>query len=148
MKMVGLGHLADRLDEEAPWSRILSGGEKQRLAFARVMVLRPDIIVLDESTSAVDPPAQDRLMTLMSRECKDATIVSIGHRPELTRFHQRKLVLEPGTSGARLAGDLHVIATTGATGRRSCIGKDVGLQAGVAGLPSGKRNVMNRRAAP
>jgi putative ATP-binding cassette transporter len=137
MKKVGLGHLAERLDEEASWSRILSGGEKQRLAFARAMILRPDIIVLDESTAALDPPAQDRLMTLLSQECKDATIVSIGHRHELARFHHRKLVLEPSTNGARLTGDLHRNMTTDDIGRRSCTGTDACFQLDVDGPTSG-----------
>jgi putative ATP-binding cassette transporter len=138
MKKVGLGHLARRLDEEASWSRILSGGEKQRLAFARVMILRPDIIVLDESTAAMDPSGQDRLMTLLSQECKDATIVSVGHRPELARFHQRKLVLEPGTSGARLVGGSDQVTLPNVSSRRSCAGVDDGFRPGMDEASSGK----------
>ena len=55
LKKVGLGHLVEHLDEEGPWDQILSGGEKQRLAFARIFLHRPDIIVLDEATAALDP---------------------------------------------------------------------------------------------
>jgi putative ATP-binding cassette transporter len=94
LEKVELGHLAARLDEEGPWDQILSGGEKQRLAFARLFLHRPDIIVLDEATAALDSRSQDRLMGLLSREFTDATVISIGHRPELAAFHQRKIVLE------------------------------------------------------
>jgi putative ATP-binding cassette transporter len=105
LKTVGLGDLAGRLDEEGPWDRILSGGEKQRLAFARLFLQRPDIIVLDEVTAAVDSPSQHRLMELLSHELKEATILSIGHRPELTAFHERKLVLKHGRRGTKLVSD-------------------------------------------
>ena len=102
LEKVELGHLADRLDEEGPWDQILSGGEKQRLAFARILLHRPDIIVLDEATAALDSAGQDRLMELLLQELKEATVVSIGHRPELARFHHRKIVLKRGRKGARL----------------------------------------------
>jgi vitamin B12/bleomycin/antimicrobial peptide transport system ATP-binding/permease protein len=107
LKKVELGHLAERLDEEAPWDQILSGGEKQRLAFARILLHRPDIVVLDEATAALDPASQDRLMMLLARELEHASVVSIGHRPELADFHHRKIVLERGRKGAKLAGDIH-----------------------------------------
>ena len=67
-KRVGLDHLVDRFDDEAPWDQILSGGEKQRLAFARIFLQNPDIIVLDEATAALDPNSQDKLMELLSKE--------------------------------------------------------------------------------
>ena len=102
LEKVELGHLAEHLDEEGPWDQILSGGEKQRLAFARLFLHRPDIIVLDEATAALDSRSQDRLMGLLSREFTDATVISIGHRPELAAFHQRKIVLERSRTGAKL----------------------------------------------
>jgi putative ATP-binding cassette transporter len=102
LEKVELGHLAERLDEERPWDQILSGGEKQRLSFARIFLHRPDIIVLDEATAALDSASQDRLMERLLREFEEATVVSIGHRPELARFHHRKIVLERGRGGARL----------------------------------------------
>jgi putative ATP-binding cassette transporter len=107
LKKVELGHLVERLDEEASWDQILSGGEKQRLAFARIFLHRPDVVVLDEATAALDPASQDRLMMLLVRELEHASVVSIGHRPELADFHHRKIVLERGRKGAKLAGDIH-----------------------------------------
>jgi putative ATP-binding cassette transporter len=117
LEKVELGHLAERLDEEGPWDQILSGGEKQRLGFARLFLHRPDIIVLDEATAALDSRSQDRLMGLLSREFPDATVISIGHRPELAAFHQRKIVLERSRKGAKFVDG----AGSGCTGsaRRS-----------------------------
>jgi vitamin B12/bleomycin/antimicrobial peptide transport system ATP-binding/permease protein len=108
LKQVGLGHLVDRLDEEAPWDQTLSGGEKQRLAFARILLHRPDIIVLDEATSALDPESQDKLMELLTKELNATTIVSVGHRPELERFHNRKITLERRRGGAKFVTDIRL----------------------------------------
>src|SRR5215471_1803544 len=106
LEKVELGYLVERLEEDRPWDQTLSGGEKQRLAFARILLHRPDIIVLDEATAALDSPSQDRVMTLLSQELKDATVVSIGHRAELTDFHHRKIILLRGHDGARLISDV------------------------------------------
>jgi putative ATP-binding cassette transporter len=103
---VGLGHFLDRLDEEnTHWENILSGGEKQRLAFAHVLIHRPNIIVMDEATAALDPVSQDQLMRLVLERLPEATVVSVGHRAELEAFHTRKLVLEYHPEGARLVSD-------------------------------------------
>ena len=111
---VGLGHLQDRLEEDAPWDQTLSGGEKQRLTVARVLLHRPDIIVLDEATAALDPKSQDDLMKLLSEEMEGLTIVSVGHRPELERFHSRKLTLERrAKGGAKLVSDILLVRPPG-----------------------------------
>jgi vitamin B12/bleomycin/antimicrobial peptide transport system ATP-binding/permease protein len=108
LKRVGLAHLVDRIDEEAPWPQTLSGGEKQRLAFARILLHRPDIVVLDEATSALDPESQDNLMKLLTEELSATTIVSVAHRPELEQFHSRKIVLERRRGAARLVTDIDI----------------------------------------
>lgn len=112
-KKVGLGNLVDRLEEEGPWDQTLSGGEKQRLAFARIFLHRPDIIVLDEATAALDPPSQDKLMALLAKELAETTVVSVAHRPELEAFHNRKIVLERRRGGAKLVSDVSLIPKRG-----------------------------------
>lgn len=102
---VGLGAFLPRLDEDRAWSRTLSEGEKQRLAFARLLVHRPDVIVLDEATSALHVAAQAELMRLLAEKLPDATVLSAGHRPELEAFHGRKLTLSAGPGGARIVKD-------------------------------------------
>ena len=107
-KRVGLVHLIDRIEDEAPWDQTLSGGEKQRLAFARIFLHNPDIIVLDEATAALDPESQDKLMELLSRQPDETALVSVGHRPELEVFHNRKIVLERRKGGAKLVSDINL----------------------------------------
>ncbi len=81
---------------DAPWDQTLSGGEKQRLAFARILLHRPDIVVLDEATSALDPDEPGQADGAADRASSTRrTIVSVGHRPELEAFHSRKIMLEP-----------------------------------------------------
>jgi vitamin B12/bleomycin/antimicrobial peptide transport system ATP-binding/permease protein len=113
LEKVELGYLVDRLDEDGTWDQTLSGGEKQRLAFARVLLHRPDIIVLDEATAALDTPSQDRVMTMLWQELKHATVVTIGHRPELAHFHHRKIILRRGDGGARLVSDVNSASVRG-----------------------------------
>ena len=113
---VGLAHLKEKIEEDAPWDQTLSGGEKQRLAFARVLLHKPDILVLDEATSALDPPGQDAIMELLNEELKDVTIISVAHRPELEAFHSRKIVLERRKGGARLVSDIDLIKRPGRSG--------------------------------
>ncbi|MDB5655701.1 MAG: hypothetical protein JWQ94_3314, partial [Tardiphaga sp.] len=106
---VGLGHLKDRIEEDAPWDQTLSGGEKQRLAFARLFLHQPDIIVLDEATSALDAKSQDNMMELLTQELPAATVVSVAHRAELEAFHSRKIVLERRKGGAKLVSDIDLV---------------------------------------
>lgn len=102
---VGLDHLRDRLDETERWDHVLSGGEQQRVAFARVLVHKPEWIFMDEATSALDEAGQENVMKLLIEELPETSVVSIGHRPGLEVFHTRELTLEAGADGARLRGD-------------------------------------------
>jgi vitamin B12/bleomycin/antimicrobial peptide transport system ATP-binding/permease protein len=110
---VGLDHLKEKIEEEAPWDQTLSGGEKQRLAFARLLLHSPDIVVLDEATSALDEKSQDKMMDMVTKELPKATIVSVAHRAELEAFHSRKIVLERRKGGAKLVSDVYLIPRKG-----------------------------------
>jgi putative ATP-binding cassette transporter len=110
---VGLGHLKEKIEQDAPWDQTLSGGEKQRLAFARLFLHVPDIIVLDEATSALDAKSQDKMMELMTKELPKATVVSVAHRAELEAFHSRKIVLERRKGGAKLVSDIDLVPRKG-----------------------------------
>jgi vitamin B12/bleomycin/antimicrobial peptide transport system ATP-binding/permease protein len=114
LQTAGLSHLTERLDDEdADWARTLSGGEQQRLAFVRLLLHKPDIVVMDEATSALDPQSQADLMAQVIEALPKMAIISVGHRPELEQFHQRKITLERHEGGAQLASDELLSPTTG-----------------------------------
>ena len=89
---IGLPGLIPRLHEEAHWNRMLSGGEQQRLAIARVLLYAPDYLFLDEATAALDEAAEATLYRLLQERLPGATIISIGHRSTLGAFHRRRVV--------------------------------------------------------
>ena len=91
LRSVGLPNLADDLAREANWAQVLSGGEQQRLAFARTLLNRPDWLFLDEATAALPDEDQAALYDLLHRRLPDTTLVSIGHRASLVPFHKRHL---------------------------------------------------------
>ncbi|MBZ9871801.1 ABC transporter ATP-binding protein/permease [Mesorhizobium sp. BR1-1-9] len=117
---VGLDYLTGRIEEDAPWDQTLSGGEKQRLAFARLLLHHPDIIVLDEATSALDEKSQDKMMETVIHELPKVTIISVAHRAELEAFHSRKITLERREGGAKLVSDIDLGPRKG---RRNLLGR-------------------------
>lgn len=102
LERAGLGQMAARLDETERWDQILSGGEQQRIAFARVLLQRPDWILMDEATAALDDDGQRDMMEMLKQELPGTGVISIGHRPGLDAFHDRTLTLVRGPDGARL----------------------------------------------
>jgi vitamin B12/bleomycin/antimicrobial peptide transport system ATP-binding/permease protein len=92
LKAVGLEHLGGGLDRNENWAQVLSGGEQQRLAFARALLNRPDWLFLDEATSALPEEAQSALYRLLKERLPRTTLVSIGHRASLAAYHDRQLL--------------------------------------------------------
>ena len=90
---VGLPQLADRLDEDAHWNRMLSLGEQQRLGMARALLHGPQYLFLDEATASLDEPSEARLYRVIAERLPQTTVVSIGHRSTLHDFHDRKVEL-------------------------------------------------------
>jgi putative ATP-binding cassette transporter len=99
---VGLEHLVEKLDQEERWDNALSGGEQQRVAFARLLLNRPDWVFMDEATAALDEASQATLLSLFAQELAGTSLLSIGHRKELAAFHDRTLELVAAPEGARL----------------------------------------------
>lgn len=112
LQRCGLPHLVGRLDEEERWDRVLSLGEQQRLAFARLLLHRPRWVFLDEATAALDEENQDTMMRLFREELADSALISIGHRPGLDAYHDRTLHLLRAPDGARLEVRRRVVQPT------------------------------------
>jgi putative ATP-binding cassette transporter len=93
LRAVQLGYLADRLDVETDWSRTLSPGEQQRLAFGRILLARPALVFLDETTSALDEGMEHALYELVRERLPECTIVSVGHGGTLDNLHTNELTL-------------------------------------------------------
>ena len=89
----GLEHLISRVDEADQWGSLLSGSEQQRLAFARVLIDPPDILIMDEPTSSLDELSQFRMMEYMRDLLPGTMVIHAGHRPGLERFHDRAIQL-------------------------------------------------------
>jgi vitamin B12/bleomycin/antimicrobial peptide transport system ATP-binding/permease protein len=90
---VALPHLAIRLNDVRDWAKVLSVGEQQRIAFARVLLGKPRAVFLDESTSAMDEGLELTLYELIRTEHPDAILVSVSHRGTVQQFHGRHLEL-------------------------------------------------------
>jgi vitamin B12/bleomycin/antimicrobial peptide transport system ATP-binding/permease protein len=93
LNRVVLGHLVDRLDENQDWVKVLSPGEQQRVAFARVLLTRPKAVFLDEATSAMDEGLELAMYRLLRNELPDTIVVSVSHRSTVEHHHNQRLEL-------------------------------------------------------
>ena len=100
LEQVQLAHLQDRLEQEQDWSRILSLGEQQRLAFARLLLHKPKVAFLDEASASLDEGMEHAMYRLIREELPNTTIISVGHRSTLVPLHQQQLELHTDGSWA------------------------------------------------
>ena len=89
-----IGYLQDKLDLTADWSHVLSVGEQQRLAFVRAHIQQPIWLFLDEATSALDEETEAKMYSLLAEFLPMTTVVSVGHRSTLNKYHQKVLRLD------------------------------------------------------
>ncbi len=97
LSAVGLSTLSARLDEDAHWDQALSLGEQQKLAIARVLLIKPDWLFLDEATSATDEEEEAALYRVVTEALPAMTVISIGHRISLETYHRRVIAFDQGT---------------------------------------------------
>ncbi len=93
LEKVALPHLVSRLDEVLDWAKVLSPGEQQRIAFARILLTKPKAAFLDEATSALDEGLEFLLYNLIRTELPDTILVSVSHRTTVEQHHTHELEL-------------------------------------------------------
>ncbi len=96
MRKVALENLEERLDETQDWAKVLSPGEQQRIAFARLLLVKPKAVFLDEATSALDEGQEFALYRLLRTELPESVVVSVSHRRTVEQHHNRQLELLGG----------------------------------------------------
>ena len=94
--LVALPHLVNRLDEIQDWAKVLSPGEQQRIAFARILLTKPKAVFLDESTSALDEGLEMQVYQLVRDRLPNTILVSVSHRRSVDQHHNKELTLIGG----------------------------------------------------
>ena len=101
----GAGALVPRLDEVARWDQVLANGERQRLAVARLLLHKPQVVILDDALSALEDEAQEALLARLKSDLPGTTIVSLAQRPAPDGRHDRQFALERNAARRRAGAD-------------------------------------------
>ena len=118
LTLVGLEGLTDRLDNSMDWAGALNGAEIQRLAFARLLLRKPDWVVLGDATDALDPTSAETLLRLIATRLPQAGVVVIGQHPGSTETFHRRLTLERSTGGEVLLHEIYARRQAARAARR------------------------------
>lgn len=105
LQQVDMAELQYRLDEVQSWQNLLSGGEKQRLAAARVLLKQPTWVIADEASSALDNASEARVYEALIQmaQRKGGAVISVAHRDSVRKYHQQQWVLDPKTKSLKVA---------------------------------------------
>jgi putative ATP-binding cassette transporter len=101
LKEFELSHLIPCLNKSDEWSRVLSGGEQQKLAMIRSILKKPNILFMDEATSSLDTKSEEMVLNLLKAHLPNTQFISVGHKDGLRQFHNHELVLENQTLSER-----------------------------------------------
>jgi putative ATP-binding cassette transporter len=101
MVAAGLGHLTARLDEEAEWNAVLSGGEQQRAGFVHALIHRPTILLLDEAVSILEESEARDLYALLSERLPETIVISAGRMVAGDETHQRVFEMKGSPAAGR-----------------------------------------------
>jgi putative ATP-binding cassette transporter len=96
----GLPQLCGALDRVDRWEQALASGERQRLAIARLLIQRPEIVILDDATGALDPPDEAQIFAILREDLPQATLITVARHPGLERFHDETWMLSRVSGGA------------------------------------------------
>jgi putative ATP-binding cassette transporter len=118
LDLVGLAGVSHRLDQIEDWPSVLNGAEQQRLTFARIILLRPDWVVLGDATDALDPASADTLLRLVAAELPRAALVVIGQHPGSAETFHRRLTLQRSLDGEVILNQVYARRMAAKTPRR------------------------------
>lgn len=107
---LGLSHLIEHLDDVDTWSHMLSLGEQQRVAIVRALLNKPDILFLDEATSAMDEKSESLTYELLRQHLPDTILISVGHRSTLVAKHDLVLTYQDAATGYKLTTAQEVVS--------------------------------------